>query len=45
MNIFYFVSRWPRYNESARSDKMLSMIETLLNIGNMVHLVSSDSAP
>jgi len=26
MNVYYFISRWPRYNESARADKILSMV-------------------
>ena len=42
MNIFYFVSRWPRYNECAKSDKVLSMLESFINNGSNIHLISSD---
>lgn len=45
MNIFYFVARWPRYNLSAHCDRILSNIETLLNIGHKVSLLSADLAP
>ena len=45
MNIFYFVSRWPRYNQTARADRILSNVESLLNIGHQVSLLSGDPAP
>lgn len=45
MNIFYFVAKWPRYNLSAKYDRILSNIETLLNIGHQVSILSADTAP
>jgi predicted nucleic-acid-binding protein len=31
MNIYYFIKRWPKSGDRARSEKILSVIETLLN--------------
>ena len=45
MNIFYFVGRWPRYNLNGRSDRILSNIETMLNIGHQISIFSADPAP
>ena len=45
MNVYYFVNKWPIQNVSARADKTLSLLETLLNVGHQVSLFSTDSAP
>lgn len=45
MNVFYFVSRWPRSKDSARADKILSLTETLLNLGHEVCFLSPDTTP
>ena len=43
MNVFYFVNKWPRAQEHARFDKIISMMETLMNCGHNVIMLSSDS--
>ena len=43
MNVYYFVSRWPRSKECARADKILSLTETLINLGHQVCLLSPDT--
>jgi hypothetical protein len=43
MNIFYFVSRWPRNRDSSRLDKIISITETLINNGHSICLLSPDT--
>lgn len=43
MNIFYFVSKWPRSKDCSRFEKIISMTETLLNNGHQICMMSPDS--
>jgi hypothetical protein len=39
------MKRWPRNNESTRSEKILSLSETLVNLGHSINFVSADTSP
>jgi hypothetical protein len=43
MNVYYFVSKWPRGKELARMEKINSVMETLVNNRNTVNMLSSDT--
>ena len=45
MNIFYFVRQWPKNKSNSSSDKTVSTIETLINMGHKISLLSTDTNP